>query len=341
MDSDGALLALVGERTVSVARVVATQLHDGPFPLRLCYAGSVLRNQALNAGRRRESLQAGCELVGASGLDADAECIALAAAALEQRRCRRASRSTSAMPTSFPGCSSSAGLDRAREEVLAALASRDLVAVESALRRHRRGGCGAASAARISDTSRRSRDPRHRRGRTARRTPASRAPGAGAALGPARRARDHRPCAPRPRRGSRLGLLHRTDLRGVQRGLRASRWGPVGATTRCSRVSAQRCRRPASCSTSTAVMTAWPPRGHGDEPGLRCRSAGRPMCTQMRWSWRAAFASAVLRAPAIWQQVVTVMLRVSASRRALVAPADARSRARIDAAVAALVSRTP
>src|SRR6202162_6563301 len=84
MDSDGALLALVGERTVSVARVVATQLHDGPFPLRLSYAGSVLRNQAPNAGRRRESLQAGCELIGAGGLAADAECIALAAAALER-----------------------------------------------------------------------------------------------------------------------------------------------------------------------------------------------------------------------------------------------------------------
>src|ERR1700726_1103105 len=84
MDSDGSLLALVGERTVSVARVVATQLHEGPFPLRLCYAGSVLRTQAPNAGRRRESLQAGCELIGADGLAADAECIALAAAALER-----------------------------------------------------------------------------------------------------------------------------------------------------------------------------------------------------------------------------------------------------------------
>ena len=72
---------------MSVARVVATQLHDGPFPLRLCYAGSVLRNQALNAGRRRESLQAGCELVGAGGLAADAECIALAAAALSVSAC--------------------------------------------------------------------------------------------------------------------------------------------------------------------------------------------------------------------------------------------------------------
>ena len=41
-----------------------------------------MRNQTLNTGRRRESLQAGCELIGASGLAADAECIALAADAL-------------------------------------------------------------------------------------------------------------------------------------------------------------------------------------------------------------------------------------------------------------------
>jgi ATP phosphoribosyltransferase regulatory subunit len=133
MDSDGALLALVGERTVSVARVVATQLHDGPFPLRLCYAGSVLRNQALNAGRRRESLQAGCELIGADGLAADAECIALAAAALERGGVEHIQVDVGHADF-IPGLLDSAGLDAtAREEVLAALARRDLVAVESAL----------------------------------------------------------------------------------------------------------------------------------------------------------------------------------------------------------------
>jgi ATP phosphoribosyltransferase regulatory subunit len=133
MDSDGALLALVGERTVSVARVVATQLHEGPFPLRLCYAGSVLRNQTLNAGRRRESLQAGCELVGASGLAADAECIALAAAALERGGVEHIQVDVGHADF-IPGLLESAGLDApAREEVLAALARRDLVAVESAL----------------------------------------------------------------------------------------------------------------------------------------------------------------------------------------------------------------
>ncbi len=133
MDSDGALLALVGERTVSVARVVATQLHDGPFPLRLSYAGSVLRNQAPNAGRRRESLQAGCELIGAGGLAADAECIALAAAALERGGVEHIQVDVGHADF-IPGLLDSAGLEAsAREEVLAALARRDLVAVESAL----------------------------------------------------------------------------------------------------------------------------------------------------------------------------------------------------------------
>src|SRR6202051_3952234 len=133
MDSDGALLALVGERTVSVARVVATQLHDGPFPLRLCYAGPVLRNQALNTGRRRESMQAGCELVGATGLAADAECIALAAAALERGGVEHIQVDVGHADF-IPGLLESAGLDEAaRGAVLGALARRDLVAVESAL----------------------------------------------------------------------------------------------------------------------------------------------------------------------------------------------------------------
>ena len=133
MDSDGALLALVGERTVSVARVVATQLHAGPFPLRLCYAGPVLRNQSLNAGRRRESQQAGCELLGATGLEADAECIALAAAALEHGGVHDVQVDVGHADF-IPGLLESAGLDgAARDVVLAALASRDLVSVEASL----------------------------------------------------------------------------------------------------------------------------------------------------------------------------------------------------------------
>jgi ATP phosphoribosyltransferase regulatory subunit len=133
MDADGSLLALVGERTVSVARVVATQLRDGPFPLRLCYAGPVLRNQALLGGRRRETLQAGCELIGSPGLAADAECVALAARALESAGLGGVQIDVGHADF-LPGLLEGAGLDDAtRERVLQALQDRDLVAVEAAL----------------------------------------------------------------------------------------------------------------------------------------------------------------------------------------------------------------
>jgi ATP phosphoribosyltransferase regulatory subunit len=133
MDSDGRLLALVGERTVSVARVVATQLRDGPFPLRLCYAGDVLRNQPLLGGRRRQELQAGCELVGAAGLPADAECVALAAEALSRAGVEGIQIDVGHADV-LPGLLEGAGLDEAaRGRVLDALAARDLVAVEAAL----------------------------------------------------------------------------------------------------------------------------------------------------------------------------------------------------------------
>ena len=93
----------------------------------------MLRNQALNAGRRRESLQAGCELVGGKGLAADAECIALAAAALERGGVEHIQVDVGHADF-IPGLLESAGLDAtARAGVLAALARRDLVAVESAL----------------------------------------------------------------------------------------------------------------------------------------------------------------------------------------------------------------
>lgn len=133
MDADGQLLAIVGERTVSVARVVATQLRDGPFPLRLCYAGHVLRNQPLLGGRRREELQAGCELVGAAGLRADAECVALAAEALGRAGLEGVQIDVGHVDV-LPGLLEGAGLDEdARRRVLEALAARDLVAVEAAL----------------------------------------------------------------------------------------------------------------------------------------------------------------------------------------------------------------
>lgn len=133
MDSDGSLLALVGERTVSVGRVVATQLHEGPFPLRLCYAGPVVRNRALLGGRRRESMQAGAELIGHAGIEADAEVIGLAAAAVDHAGIDGVQIDVGHVDF-IPGLLAGAGLcDDVQHRVLAALSARDLVAVEAAL----------------------------------------------------------------------------------------------------------------------------------------------------------------------------------------------------------------
>lgn len=78
VDRGGELLALRPEMTTPVARLVATQLRDAPFPLRIAYAGQVFRGGETGAGRLREFPQVGCELVGADSREADAEIVALA-----------------------------------------------------------------------------------------------------------------------------------------------------------------------------------------------------------------------------------------------------------------------
>jgi len=82
-DAGGEVVALVGERTVPVARLVAGKLRSTPLPVRLCYAGPVLSADAGRFHQRRETYQVGAELVGARGATADAEVIALAARCLE------------------------------------------------------------------------------------------------------------------------------------------------------------------------------------------------------------------------------------------------------------------
>jgi ATP phosphoribosyltransferase regulatory subunit len=82
-DFDGSVLALVGERTVPVARMAAGKLRSAPLPLRLCYAGPVLTNDPSRLTQRRETHQVGAELIGAAGSVADAEVIAMAVRCLD------------------------------------------------------------------------------------------------------------------------------------------------------------------------------------------------------------------------------------------------------------------
>jgi len=79
VDAGGELLALRPEMTVPIARLAATRLlPDGIRPLRVAYVAAVFRGQDGGQGRLREFTQAGVELLGDAGEDADAEVIALA-----------------------------------------------------------------------------------------------------------------------------------------------------------------------------------------------------------------------------------------------------------------------
>ncbi len=134
-DAGGEVVALVGERTVPVARLVAGKLRSTPLPMRLCYAGPVLSSDAGRFHHRRETYQVGAELVGARGAVADAEVIALAARCLEAAGLRRFQVDVGHAEF-FQGIMDAVKLpDTVKAGVRIALAARDFVALEELLQR--------------------------------------------------------------------------------------------------------------------------------------------------------------------------------------------------------------
>jgi Histidyl-tRNA synthetase len=81
-DRDGRILALRYDFTASLARVAATTFAAAAKPLRLCYSGTVYRQEPERGGRPREMLQVGAELLGQADLAADIEIVRLAIALL-------------------------------------------------------------------------------------------------------------------------------------------------------------------------------------------------------------------------------------------------------------------
>jgi ATP phosphoribosyltransferase regulatory subunit len=74
----GRILVLRPDITMPIARIAATKLKDKLLPLRLFYISNVFRYGEPQFGWQREVPQAGIELLGAEGPDADAEVIATA-----------------------------------------------------------------------------------------------------------------------------------------------------------------------------------------------------------------------------------------------------------------------
>src|ERR1700692_2855262 len=78
------MIGVRADMTPQVARIAATRLSHRPRPLRLSYAGQVLRVKGSEMRPGRPHGQGGGELIGAGGPQADVEVIAVAGEALAE-----------------------------------------------------------------------------------------------------------------------------------------------------------------------------------------------------------------------------------------------------------------
>ncbi len=84
-DRRSTTLALRPEMTTPIARLVSTRMREAPLPLRLSYVDPAFRYyEQPQEGRMREFTQAGVELIGAAGIDADAETLFMAIEACDE-----------------------------------------------------------------------------------------------------------------------------------------------------------------------------------------------------------------------------------------------------------------
>lgn len=74
----GRSLALRPEFTAPAVRLFVEHLQGEPLPVRLSFTGPVFRYEKPQSGRSRQFTEFGCELIGATGVLADAEIIGLA-----------------------------------------------------------------------------------------------------------------------------------------------------------------------------------------------------------------------------------------------------------------------
>ena len=78
-DRRSTTLTLRPEMTTPIARLVSTRMREAPLPLRLSYVATAFRYyEQPQEGRMRELTQAGVELIGSPGIDADAETLFMA-----------------------------------------------------------------------------------------------------------------------------------------------------------------------------------------------------------------------------------------------------------------------
>ncbi len=123
------MVGVRADMTPQVARIATTRMSHMPRPLRLSYAGQVLRVKGSEMRPERQIGQAGAELIGAEGPAADVESIAVAGEALQAVGVPHLSVDLT-LPTLVPAIVEAYGLGGEREAALrAALDHKDATAV--------------------------------------------------------------------------------------------------------------------------------------------------------------------------------------------------------------------
>jgi ATP phosphoribosyltransferase regulatory subunit len=123
------MMGLRADTTPQVARIAATRLAGVPRPLRLSYAGQVLRVRGSALAPARQVPQVGIELIGAAAAEADAEVALLGVEALGSVGIEAPALDV-LLPTMTPALLAAAGLaGAARERFARALDRKDAAAV--------------------------------------------------------------------------------------------------------------------------------------------------------------------------------------------------------------------
>jgi ATP phosphoribosyltransferase regulatory subunit len=126
------MVGLRADMTPQVARIAATRLANAPRPLRLCYAGQVLRVKGSDIRPERQIGQVGAELIGSADIAADIEVVGIASEALAALGVDGLSVDLT-MPTLVPAICRAAGLRPAQfDAVRRALDHKDAAQVAAA-----------------------------------------------------------------------------------------------------------------------------------------------------------------------------------------------------------------
>jgi len=126
------MIGVRADMTPQVARIAVSRLGHAPRPLRLCYAGQVLRVKGSEIRPERQVGEVGAELIGSDEVAADVEVVTLAARALTASGVSGLSVDIT-MPTLVPAIIAALGLsDAVAERIRAALDHKDVAAVAAA-----------------------------------------------------------------------------------------------------------------------------------------------------------------------------------------------------------------